>query len=400
MPFETRRSKTGGRVRWLLVGVGLLAVLLPAAAVVASTSVRDYLYRELSYQVVTNRIVGQEQDPERIALRLNQFIAENVYPGNGPTLDTNAWNDLVRGVGWCDQDAWLLGTLLATRDIPGRFVMLNADTGGAVHTMAEVQLGGTWRVFDPLFGLVFPQNGQNGSLATLADLVRDPSVVTSHPAVQALPHEVRTKTQQFYADLLSSSSAKDPTRWAPLTDAKYGTRPRRAVRTALRIYLSLFGAWGANRFQDLHMALLPDRLPAFDAAMRAGNRPVLRTAAEDPALFLYFRARNYHLYERASDAERLYREIIDRYPDAFYAQMSDYFLGQLEFGLGQFQQALDQFSTALERYPNAGLGSQIHDAMGRIYEARGELDKAVEHYRLAQDDPMTTAAYRLAQLAR
>ena len=389
--MRLRNLLAGLRRRWLLVvsALAVLVVCVPVTAIVANAPLRDFIYREVSYALLTDRLVGDERDPAQIALRLNEFIAENVYPGGGPVLDTNSWNDLVRGIGWCDQDAWMLGTLLATRDIHGKIVFLEGQGGAPQHTVAEVLLDGEWRVFDPLYGLAFHR--------TYGDLSRDPSSAIAHPVVQALPPATRTQLEAFFLKLYSNP--EDPGRWTSLVVSKYGTRPRRAARAAVRLYVDLFGSWGANRIQDLYLGLLPDRLVALDDAIRVGNRPVFHTEEEDPALFLFYRARNYHLYGRADEAERLYGELVERHPSSYYAEKTAYFAAHLEWKLRRDPQAaLDQFAAFIRRYPNSTWLPLAHDTLGGIYEELGDRSRAIEHYRVASANEWVHAASRLKEL--
>ena len=384
------------RRHWVAVvaGLGVLGALASVLAVVASQPLRDYLYRDLSYILITKRIVGDERDPERMALRLNEYVAENVYPGGGAVIDFNSWNDLVRGIGWCDQDAWTLSTLLATRDISGRMVFLEGEGGRPQHTVAEVLLDGEWRVFDPLYDFTYRRGDV---LATFDQLAADPSATVAHPIVQALPDPYRTNLGDFLLRLYSNPDGAE--QWSSLLDERYGSLPRYLVREALRTYLAVFGDWGANRFQDLHLALLPDRVVALDEVSEKGNRPIFRSETEDPALYMYHRARNYHLYARADQAERLYAEIQARYPDSWYAEKSAYFIGLSQFRVRrQPRAALEHLSAFLERYPDSAWMPLAHDLMGAIYEQLGDIPRAIEHYEVARPNQWLKAATRLAAL--
>lgn len=77
---------TRARIAFVLIA---LAVLLLLGVVVVSSGLREYIYKELTYRLLANRVVGEQVDPERIAVGLNEFVAENIYPGGGPWLDTH-----------------------------------------------------------------------------------------------------------------------------------------------------------------------------------------------------------------------------------------------------------------------------------------------------------------------
>ena len=391
--------------RWLtwkmFAAIAAVLVLLPIVAIVASGSLREFVYKELSYRLITDRALRDEADAEHVALRLSEFIDENTYPGGGPALDTNAWNDLVRGIGWCDQVSWMLGTLLSTKNIPGRIVFLDghtSDTGEAVgHVMAEVYLDGEWRLFDPLYGLVFRTS--TGRLATLAELSADWHLVSSQPKVRALPPQARHQLEQFYEALFTSPTVRDPERWSSLLEVRRASRARAMVQTALDMSWRLFGAPGAYAFQDVYLGLLPSRLPALDAS-ESGNRPVLKTRADDPALFLYYRARNYHLYERDDLASRAYEDLIARYLASGYAEKTSYFLGQVDLQLRRDPAAaVKRFAAFLDKYPQSSWLAVVHRALGAAYEALGDRDAANRQYLAASGDPYVGAAYRSALMS-
>lgn len=390
-------------VRWVrkrTLVLFLLVAMVPFAAmagvVLLSPGVREYLYREVSYQLLANRIAGNETDPERIALRIAVYIEENLYPGGGPVLDTTSWTDLVRGIGWCDQDDWILATLLSKKNIHARFVMLKDKQGSSPHTMAEVYLGGQWRVFDPLYGLVF-RNSRDQSLATMSDLSENPSIIFDNPRIRALPQEARRKVEEFFSRMFPIP--KEPVRWASLLEMKNKSLPRRTVNSAIGLSLSLFGHGVAYLVQDLYLGMLPNRLIALDRGIKSGYRPLTITKSEDPALFLYYKARNYHLYERVTLAEKFYKEIILRYPESPYAEKSSYFLGDLNLRvIRDYPAAVSHLADFLNRYPGSSWTSRAQYSLGLAYERMGNLEEAQRHYTAASSDPYVAAAHRLVQL--
>ena len=391
--------------RWpaykVLAALAAVSVLVPAVAILASASMREFVYKELSYRLVAERAIGDAMGAEQIASRLNEFISERTYPGGGPALDTYAWNDLVRGIGWCDQVSWMLGTLLSTENIRGRLVALGgriSDSGEPVgHVMAEVYLDDDWRLFDPLFGLKFMT--PDGQLATLADVSADLRLVTSQPRVRALPPEARHRLEQIYEALFTGESARAPLRGEPVMNARRPSRLRAMAQTALEMTWRLFGAWGARAWQDLYFALLPQSMPALDAN-QPGNRPVLHTSADDPALFLYYRARNYHLYERTDLAERAYDELIARHSASSYAEKSAYFLGRLKLRLRRDPAAaMAQFTAFLDTYPESAWTPRVHRELGVAFEELGDRDSAKHHYSVASGDLFVDAAYRSVRMS-
>ena len=370
-------------------------VALVSSPVLLSASVRSYLYREMSFQLLADRIVGDDNaSPEEITIRIAEYVEEGLYPGGGPALDTNAWNDLVRGIAWCDQHVWLMSTLLAKKNIPGRMVYL-LDEGR--HVIGEVLVEDEWRAIDPLYGFVF-RRAEDHALPTVANLSEDPAIVFDNERMQALPVEARRKVAEFFS--LMFPVATEPSRWSSLLEIRNASLPRRIVDRTIRLMLSTFGEWPAYRFQDLYLGLLPDRLVALDSSQPDSNMPVFHDKSEDPALFLYYKARNYHLYERGVRAEQLYEELLTRYPDSPYGEKGEFFLGSLSLQVHHDPAAaVDRLSRFLERNPDTGWSAPTHYLMGRAYEELGNVAMAERHYRLASSDPFVGAASRLSQLA-
>ena len=390
-------------IRWIgqrKLAIAILAVAIalaiPTSSILLKPSLREYLYREISYQLLADRIAGGETDPERIAIRVTDYVEENLYPAGGPVLDVTSWSDLVRGIGWCDQDDWALATLLSKKGIHARFAMLKDKQGSSPHTMAEVFLGGQWRVFDPLFGLVF-YNSRDHSLTTMSDLSANPSIIFDNPRIRALPEQSRHKVEEFFSRMFPIP--EKPNRWGSLLEAKNVGAPRRTVNNVIRLSLSLFGPRVAYLFQDLYLGMLPDRLIALDRGIRSGNRPVFLASSEDPALFLFYKARNYHLYERSTLAEKFYKEIILRYPNSYYAEKSSYFLGDLSLRVVRnYPSAVSRFRDFLDKYPGSNWTSLARYSLGVAYEKMGDLEEARRYYTLASPDPYVAAAYRLVEL--
>lgn len=373
-----------------------IALALPASAILLSQSLREYLYREISYQLLADRIAGNETDPEKIAMRINDFVHESLYPSGGPVLDVTSWNDLVRGIGWCDQDDWTLATLLSKKNIHARFAMLKDKQGSSPHTMAEVYLGEQWRVFDPLYGLVF-RSSRDQSLATMSDLSENPSRIFDNPRIRALPEKSRRKVEELFSRVFPIP--KEPVRWAPLLLMKNRSLVRQTVNNVIGLSLSLFGPRAAYLVQDLYLGMLPNRLIALDRGIKSGSGPVTLTKSEDPALFLYYKARNHHLYERATLAEKFYKEIILRYPESPYAEKSSFFLGDLNLRvIRDYPAAVSHLADFLNRYPGSNWTSRAQYLLGLAYETMGNLEEAQRHYTAASSDPYVAAAHRLVEL--
>ena len=385
-PWISRHFKAAGLV---LAGFVIVAT---ASAALLHRGARTYLYRQTTYQLLADRVAGNDQDPQRVAIRMNDYIAENMYPGGGPVMDQTVLRNFIRGIGWCDQDAWALGTLLDKRGIAARPVFLKDAHGASPHTMAEVLLDGHWRLFDPMFGLVFP-NPRTGRLATWQEVSDNPSLILEHPRVLALPASSRGPLLELFSRLFPAPMA--PERWQPPSG---GSLPRRIVGRSIRLVLRSVGPRPAYLLQDLVLALLPDRLPALDVAAEGSNLPVTRTRAEDPAVPLFYKARSYHLFGRTALAEQYYDQII-RHHRSRYGEESAFFRSLISLeSRNEPERAVVRLRRFQQEFPDSPMASRAAYWLGRSYERMGRFALAAGYYQQGASDPNVPAAYRLAEM--
>ncbi len=105
--MSKRRVLTAG------LGVGLLVAIGIVSAVVFSDRVRERLYTEIGYERVLDQALSDPETAEQTLLQLMAFVHSELLAEGGPIVDTYAWNDLVRGIGWCDQQATAVAVLAA-----------------------------------------------------------------------------------------------------------------------------------------------------------------------------------------------------------------------------------------------------------------------------------------------
>ena len=218
--------------------------------------------------------------------------------------------------------------LLEDRGISGRMTFLYRRDGVSLHTVAEVQLGGDWRVFDVLFGFV--PTRPDGVGASVRDLVEQPELL----AASRVPVE-----WYRYAKV---HSVRGP-------EARHQSGPAWTfIRQALvRRVAELTPRWVADRLQDLYLWLpaMPIEDPRF---------------AGDPApARLFFRARHHHVLLRAREAAAEYQEFLRRYPGHPATDHVLYYLGLLQLSqLREAETAVATFGQLLERFPRTVWGDE------------------------------------------
>jgi len=105
--------------------------------------VSDYYLRELTYLYISDSNRGVSV---RDTLIKNfNYVADNLSPISSSVLlvNTTPYNDLMRGYGYCDQQAFLLMTLLAKTRIESRLIDVQE------HTHLEVFVDDKYVLVDP-----------------------------------------------------------------------------------------------------------------------------------------------------------------------------------------------------------------------------------------------------------
>jgi len=219
----------------------LLFLILPFLYLVLPSKIKDYVYRELCYHTVIDGIKADSANLGDFLQNSISYVYTNMdsHGHNMPIIDDNSWNALVRGFGYCDQQAWALCTLLAKTGIPARLVMLKGRNPVSGHSLAEIYVEGRWRIVDPHMNAVYYNKA--GELATFGD------IENGRVNLKAVARE------GFSLDLYKSyfEKAYPPDRWQPLT-AKQGIA-RKLVFFPVYFYYRLIGPKFSRFYQNLYL---------------------------------------------------------------------------------------------------------------------------------------------------
>ena len=110
-----------------LVALALFLFLsVPSALLLGPQKLRDYAHRELTCRAIADEVTKNVTGEIQVAESLFTFVSTNGYaPPTIPAIDTTTVrDDLVRGIAWCDQQAWALSTSSAKKGIPSTLLML------------------------------------------------------------------------------------------------------------------------------------------------------------------------------------------------------------------------------------------------------------------------------------
>lgn len=391
------RGATAGRLTYvagfLLSALACLAAV-SGALVLNHTKLREWVYRETSYRVVLASVLSSvdQSNPEEITSILADYVQGQIYPNGGPVIDTDSWTHLVRGIGWCDQRAWTIGTFLALTGIHSRLVMLRDEFGVSTHTVLEILLGGRWGFLDPNFNFILHK--PDGSLASVEDLSGDLTLLVNDPVFSVLEPEGQAYILERYVRLFPIRTP--PTVWGSILDARQRDWRKALGRRIVTMFWRIFGRAGAHWLQDVYLAKLSPIPPVQDARLLLE----IQQGFSDPQLAearrLYYQARNYHLYGRYEKAQGRYQEIVRQYGSTQYAERSQFWLGRLELRQGKVQGAINRLTEFLHTWPESTWKTRAYKLLAIGYRRVGEMEHARDFERLALRDPLVSTTTRLA----
>lgn len=363
-----------GRGRRIGLVIGIAATLAAGAGMWAvQRGLHHDLYAAIFLPVVAHRAAGDATTPDEIAARLERFVYENVRSlSHMPETDDDPQGILQRGYGYCDQSVYAFIHLLQEKDVSGAMTHLYDAKGNSPHTVAEVLLGGKWRVFDTLFGFV-PRR-PDGALATVREVAGNPALLAGSRA-----------SAEWYRDARVQIFRGPERRKRGMPALTY------LRQSAIRRLVAWTPARMIDALQDLYLRLPPP--PPSDH----------RFPRDSPEYRLFFRARHYHLFDRGRAAEATYETLLRDYPAGGHVDDVLYELGQLRLvELGDARRGLASFETLLTTHPRTPWVGDATYFAARARNALGDCAGAARLYREVANglsNGMEDARARLTGLA-
>ncbi|MDD4953664.1 MAG: tetratricopeptide repeat protein [Candidatus Omnitrophica bacterium] len=318
-----------------------------------------YSYKEVVYATIINNIAGRERNPEKISFLLLDYFYYNLFTPFGATVvDKDTYNDLIRGIAWCDQRSWGLETFLGKKGINSRMLMTRNPEGASKHTVLEVFIGGKWRFFDPFYGLAI--RNDNGDLASYEDICRYPHLFyLSSPMFmfKEVEPDKYLKVKDYFIKNVFYSQPTEPIIWSnpiPNRDTKH-----KIITKVLDFYIYLFGNKFSYLYQGVYMKYF---LP------------------EDKADRMFLKARNYDLFGRYQPAISLYKDFIVDFPGHPASEDAFFFLGVAYNKTKDLRLSIDILQTLLDRYPKVKWKRIALYYLGYDYELSGEYELAKKYY--------------------
>lgn len=350
---------------YFLFGFVAVCFLLFPFALILNKNTAYFSYKELTYDVIIDNVVGKENDPEKKVILISDFIFNSLStPYKANVVDKDIYNDLIRGVAWCDQRAWALVTFMGKLGMEGRVIFTKNHDRVSTHSVAEILINRKYCLFDPQFGF-FGYN-RNEEIASYEEICHDPQIFNLSPKMLKLKHIDKARylilkdtfdSNVYYLPYVEPVTWRNPVLNRDLL--------RKSIARIIHMYAYLFGKYFVNFYQDAYAKLY-------------------LSADSDEAL--YESARNYDLYFRYRLAIAGYEKVIKKFPNTKKAENALYFLAILYNKTNEIDSSIKGLSSLISKYPETKWRGSAYYYLGYNYELLKDYSSAVIYYKKALDE--------------
>ncbi|MEN6348217.1 MAG: hypothetical protein ABFD08_02315 [Syntrophomonas sp.] len=311
----------------ILILIAVAAILVsPLIIAFLPKSISEYAYRDLTYLHLSNRLISNDLSEQERAEVLFKYVAANIYAHEGfQAVDCNPFNDLIRGIGWCDQQALLLNTLLNKQNIKSRLRDVQH------HTCGEALIGDKWVLLDPYAGSIYYNKGTR-VMASIDEIVQGEQLLYS-----PLKFEIPDMQKLYVPDEGRYSKGISP----EYIDYVNKSVLKKAIEMDIRLGYILYGKKYAFWYQDKYLESIKELSDPGEKWI-IGYKSIYKPSNE--AYLEYYKGRNYYVYGRYNEALKTYCKITDIYHDTYWADESAWQKGMVYFFGGKDENALSIFS--------------------------------------------------------
>jgi tetratricopeptide (TPR) repeat protein len=283
--------------------------------------------------VIAENLIEEAEDKPSIIEIYFDFVYNNIFPGMGESpVDKGALNTLVRGIGWCDQQAFVLNDLCSYQHIEAARLDLQTHHSVSlilVESKFDVERPLSGGIFDPLNGIIFKD--ESGKVAEYEDLH------TKNKRFRSLAGaNYDRKTGQDYLNYFRHELPKKLTYPRSMEVDNW----RKVIRKAVKIYHLLGANIYFNLYQDAYLSMSKEQAWAlFDLSL--------------PDTRLYYRARCYQLVGRFQKAAKTYARLIKQFPDSEFTERSCVFRAASLMKLKKWDEARKAIEEFNDQYPSS-----------------------------------------------
>ena len=301
---------------FLLIFVFSPALLIPFV----DNRLSDFFYRELLYSNIAHE--NKLNDEKETTINLFIYVANNLSVSDSyKVVDKNPYIDLIRGIGWCDQQAFLLMNLLNKVDINrSRLRDVNA------HTYSEVFIDTNWAVIDPYFGFI-PQD-KNKNFLGISNL--DSKYDSDFYGVVNKEIDKSSFNWNFKEIYVPNNI-----RWLDGIGPEFAEYRAYSIERLLieKYSNAIYKTLGKKYFYWVQDVFLASK--RLNAMFDQGNEWIKSYSDKynnnNQAFVLFVKARNYDLADRKEAARNSYAYLIETFPDSYWLLEAKFYLALLDF---------------------------------------------------------------------
>jgi tetratricopeptide (TPR) repeat protein len=354
----------------LIIVVFVLAVALnPFVWILCGSShFRGKVIEQLVYKALVSKITYGITSEKEKAIRLFDYIDMHIFHKERLDLtpiDVNFLTYLLAGTGDCNHQAHTLMNLAQKANIRARVLFLRGYDKVSHHSVCELQLDGTFRIFDPDYGYVFYINGE---IATFSD-------------IQKRQHKISCEKLDslafFHTDVTGNNYFRlfRPTYRFIIANTNFKIHLGRMLRSGvIDLYYDIFGDHFLIRLQDLYFKIAP-------------IEPLLQARLE-------------HLSFRFHSALEDYNTIINKTHNSFLKSECLFYKGQLLWDMKRYQKCISVFEHLLHLLPETRWREEIYFYLGDAYQNLKRFEQARWYYSQITDSHTTPASIRLMKLIK
>jgi hypothetical protein len=301
---------------FLLIFVFSPALLIPFA----DNRLSDFYYRELLYSNIAHENKSNEE--KETITNLFIYVADNLSTSDSyNVVDKNPYTDAIRGIGWCDQQAFLLMNLLNKVNINrSRLRDVNA------HTYSEVLIEKNWAIIDPYFGFI-PQD-KNKNFLGISNL--DSKFDSDYFGI--INDEIDKSSLNWN---FKNIYVPNNIRWLDGIGPEFAEYRSYSFR---RLFIekysnTIYKILGKKYFfwvQDVYLSS-----ETLNSINDRGNEWIKSYSDNynnnNESFVLFIKARNFDLADRNEKARNFYASLIETFPGSYWFLEAKYYLALLDY---------------------------------------------------------------------
>ena len=336
-----------------------------------------FFYREIFFKKISDDLkLYNSKETFLNIFKYVYFNMEGINEGvDMPLVDENAYVDLVRGYGFCDQQSFVFMNLINKIGFNSRLRDVQA------HTFSEIFIDDKWIIADPYFGLIFYKDKD---LINIEDLK-----VYSEEVLRDYLGFLDIDDEKFNIELFRKIFVKNDIRWSEGISQNFKkyrsyTNLRKILENYGSILYNLFGNYYFYPYQDLYLKIYNTTSlnNSFDLWINQNLLNNNQIEKDINNFKIFFIARNYQLSNRKLKALKYYKESQSTFPNSFWTQESMYYAAKIYYEMNNYKASLNLLNKIDNSYPRYSL---VNYYKGLNYLKLKDNKKSIYYLNISQN---------------